>query len=289
MIGAAIDIGSNSAHLLVARVGPGPALEHRLDRSEFLGLGDVVGRYGALPAHDVEQILATLRRQHDAARGAGAAWLAVAGTAPLRRAANAAEVAAMVQSRLGLELRIVTEQEEGELTFLAVTRGSAPAEALMVVDLGGGSSEVILHQPGRELVVASVPTGSAGLTMEIVAHDPPTDEEINRLRDRAAELVDRLPAAAPRRAVFTGGTPTKLARLAPIDQRGLATVVGLAQSAPAADIAQRYALNLRRAQQLAAGAVLVSALLARYGLVTADASEASVREGLILRRAGAIT
>ena len=283
-IGAAVDVGSNSVHLLVARPARGGALEHVYEKSEFLGLGDGVGRNGVIGREEIGHLIATLGHLKEPAAGAGAEWIEIVGTAPLRRAANGAQVAAAVEAALGLPLRILSEQQEGELTFAGVTGGQLPAQALLVVDIGGGSSEVIHHRAGSDLQVASLPTGSASLTMELVRNDPPTDEEVGRLRRRAAEHVAGLPELAVERAIFCGGTPTKLGFFGPLSRPTLERVFDLARSLPAGTIASRHGLQLRRAQQLAAGAALVEALLARHRLASAEVSEASLRDGLILAR-----
>ena len=284
MIGAAVDVGSNSIHLLVARVTEA-GLEPLVDVSELIGLGDVVDKRGLIPPESSSALVKTLLRYRDLAHESGAESVTFLGTEPLRRAANAADVAEAVFQETGLTLRILDEHEEGELTFLGVTRGLEVVYPLLVVDIGGGSTEVILFDPASGLQVFSLPTGSARLSREVVEHDPPTKHEVARLRSAATDLMSMLPAGAPARAIFVGGTATNLVRLRPLATSGFEQLYGTLRAAPAARIAQRFKLRLRRAHQLCAGAALAEALLKNYQLARAEVTQASLRDGAIVAAA----
>jgi exopolyphosphatase/pppGpp-phosphohydrolase len=281
VIGAAVDVGSNSIHLLVARIRRS-GLHVLLDESELLGLGELVDGSGALTPAVQRTVVATLRRYVDAARRAGAGRISLVATEPLRRSANAAGVAAAVRDKIGLPLHVLTEQQEAELTFLGVSGGSVPTKALLVIDIGGGSSEFAASTPARGIRAVSLPIGSARLSAAVVQHDPPTKAEIAQLRARAAELIGHLPAGVPARAVFVGGTATNLTRLAPLTMDGLATAWRVLARQPADELIARYGVRPRRARQLAAGAALIEAAFLHYRLAAAETSPASLREGAIL-------
>jgi exopolyphosphatase/pppGpp-phosphohydrolase len=134
-------------------------------------------------------------------------------------------------------------------------------------------------------MVASLPVGSARLGAGIVEHDPPTADELARLLDAARHAVGGLARAQPARAVFVGGTATNLARLAPLRGDGLALASRLLTELEAAQVSQRYGVNLRRARQLPAGAAIVEALLAHFRLAEAEVSQSSLRDGAIICRA----
>jgi exopolyphosphatase/pppGpp-phosphohydrolase len=279
-VGAAIDVGSNSVHLLVATVGP-DGLRPVHDESELLGLGDVVDREGELPDEPAAQLHAALQRYVTLAHEMGARDVVIVATEPFRRARNASEVAAAIADAAGVPVHVLTETLEGELTYLGVSGGAPAAQTSLVVDIGGGSSEVIVAEPGRELRVTSLPTGSSRLSMPGMP-DPPTPAVIEALRGSARGAVASLDPANPGEAVFVGGTATNLAKLAPLSMIGLDEARELLSRMTAEQISEAYGVNLRRARQLPAGAALVEALLRHYGLEQGAASDASLRDGAIL-------
>lgn len=284
MLSAAVDVGSNSVHLLVARLY-GQLLQPLRDESEQLGLGDVVDRRGSIPAATRDAVVSSLRRYAEAARADGAERVTLLGTEPLRRAGNADALAAETRRATGLPLHVLTEWQEGALTFLGVTGGVLPSDPLLVVDIGGGSTEIVHYVPGQRLSVAGLASGSARLANDVAVGNPPADSDLDRLREAAFELAQALPsvvrgATAPR-AVFVGGTATKLVRLAPLRPEGLAFVYEVLTSLPAATVAELHGVSLRRATQMAAGAAIVEALLAHFALEVTSVSDASLREGVI--------
>lgn len=289
-IGGAIDIGSNSVHLLVAVVGPG-WLEPLRDTSELLGLGDTVDRNGRFPAAERAQLIEVLRTYVQTADRSHAQRLTLIGTEPLRRAANADVLVAEIAAATGLDLHVVTERDEATLTYLGVTRGATPDAPVIIVDIGGGSTEVVVFVPGEALFIESVPVGSARLTNSIVKHDPPTDHELDRLREAAARATGRLqlPASASgvaeANALFVGGTATNVARLGRLTRKAIVQDRRTLSKLTVTELTARYKVKRRRAGQLAAGVAIVDALLDRFGLQGAEASEASLRDGAIIAAA----
>ncbi len=292
-IGAAVDVGSNSIHLLVAEVGAGGDLRLLADESVQLGLGDVVDREGSLPAESRDAIVGALQSYAAKARDLGAGVPIQMGTEPLRRASNRSVIQSDVLRATGAPLHVLSHEAEGQLTLLGVTGGHAATEGILVVDVGGGSSEVILAGPGTSTVVGALPTGSARLTATFVAHDPPTWFEINALRAEAARLAGSLPdtraADRPRTGVGVGGSATNLARLAaggPIapafPRSAIADMLALLAARTVRELATEFGVSARRAQQLPAGAALIEAVMAHYALDELRVSTASLREGAVL-------
>lgn len=283
-VAAAVDVGSNSVHLLVARLD-GRGLEPLRDESVLLGLGDVVDRDGEVSDRSCASLVEALADYALTAYQMGAREVTFVGTEPLRRTRNREAVTAAVRRHVGLQLHIVTERQEGQLTYLGVTAGRSAAQSVLVVDIGGGSSEIVSASAGQPLQVLSLASGSARLSRDIVDHDPPTAEELAALLTAGRELVAPLPDFRPTRAVFVGGTATNLARLGPLRRDGLALAYRWLSLLPAEEISTRFGVNLRRAGQLPAGAALVDALLARYGIDEGEVSEASLRDGAIIAAA----
>ncbi len=293
-VGAAVDVGSNSIHLLVGLVGPG-SVQPVVDESELLGLGDVVDREGHIPDESCEAIVRTLERYAATSVAYGAEAITFVATEPVRRATNRAEVLARVLGATGKPLHVLSHDAEARLTLLGVT-GGRPGGPLMVVDIGGGSTEIISVLGGAaDPVVGVLPTGSSRLTKALVEHGPPTWFEINGLRAESRRLVDvlDLPPATdrPPRCVMVGGTASNLVKLLPspaagdprqIDLQDLPACFDLLARTPADALVIRFAVNRRRAGQLTAGAALVEALMTGYGVARAEISSASLREGAIL-------
>jgi exopolyphosphatase / guanosine-5'-triphosphate,3'-diphosphate pyrophosphatase len=292
---AVADVGSHSTHLLVAST-TGHRVEPLLDTSDILGLGAIVDRQGCLPAPARAQLLATLARYAASARELGAERLAFLGTEPLRVAANALRVVAEVEAATGVPLHVLGHQEEARLTLLGVT-GGVPLEVdMLIADIGGGSTQLLLVSRGRPIRVHAIRLGASRLTDALVAHDPPTAAELACLRSEADEAFAGSPDADPQVGVLVGGSGSNLAKVAgPEAHNRAVTAVQVASLAvafgaqPAADTAARFGIRPERARVLPAGAALVAALMARYQLPGVLVREEGIREGAVLAIARAGT
>ena len=288
-------MGANSAHLLVGSVD-GHRVVPLLDESALLGLGTLVDARGLIPADARGPLVATLVGYAAAARGLGAERIAFVGTEPLRHAADARAVVVAVEGATGVPLHVVDHREEGLLTLLGATSGRVVEADLLVVDIGGGSTQLVLVGPARRASATGLRVGSARLTQAHVTHDPPTWGEVAALRAAASAALRAAPDAAPTEIVAVGGTASNLVKIVPgaLDDRALtperlATAFETLAEAPAVDVAARFAIRPQRVRILAAGAALLEAILARYGMSWATASEEGIREGTVmaLARAGA--
>lgn len=292
---AAVDVGSNSAHLLVGRV-EGHRLESLRDESALLGLGTLVDSRGLIPPEARGPLIATLAGYAAAARALGAERIAFVGTEPLRRAADARAVVVAIEDATGVPLHVVDHREEGLLTLLGATSGRAVATELLVIDIGGGSTQLVVVGPERRAAATGLRVGSARLTEAHVRHDPPTIDEIADLRAAATNALGSAPAAGPAEIVAVGGTASNLVKVAPgafgdrvLTPQRLLAAFDVLREAPAAAVAERFGIRPQRARILAAGAALLEAILLRYGVPRATASEEGIREGIVLAlaRAGA--
>jgi exopolyphosphatase/guanosine-5'-triphosphate,3'-diphosphate pyrophosphatase len=285
-VGAAVDIGSNSVHLLVGVTGTG-FLSPLRDTSELMGLGDVVAENPEIPAQTRRAVIDVLADYVAAAQRSSAQRFTLLGTDPLRRASNAVVLAAEIREALGLELRVLSEHEEAVLAFIGVTRGELQAKPIVVVDIGGGSTQVVSSNPGKGLEITSIGLGSGRLTNAIVQHDPPTEGEITALFERAITAVAAagITVAGVERAVFVGGTATNVARLGLLTRTQMAADRQTLGKPTQPEISTHYSVRPRRARQLAAGVAIVDALLASFGLIDAEVSDASLRDGAIIAAA----
>ncbi|HSK53170.1 MAG TPA: hypothetical protein VLA44_10470 [Clostridia bacterium] len=287
-VAAAIDLGSTTVHAPVA-AHDGEVLHPLVDASAFLGLGDAVHDGAALARPKLDELLATLGSFAAQASDLGAKQIVFLGTEPLRRAANAASIVQAVIVATGWPLHVLSHEEEAWLTLIGVTGGRAVTHGTLVVDIGGGSSEFALVEPGREAVAAGLRVGAARLTRAHVRHDPATPAEVSAMLDSARELLGDAPRAQPRELLGVGGTVTNLVKVHPaaaedrtLTRDRLAEIRGILAREPAIAAAERHTISPTRARLLPAGAVIVEALLERYGLEAMRASGGSLREGAVL-------
>jgi exopolyphosphatase/guanosine-5'-triphosphate,3'-diphosphate pyrophosphatase len=209
---AAVDIGSNSAHLLVALVDD-RTVTPLADESALLGLGGIVDRDGRLPYAARSALIEALDGFAVTARRWHANELLLLGAEPFRRAADAGEVSDMVLGRIGVPIIVLDHADEAELTLLGVTRGTPVVAPLLVVDIGGGSTEAIFQAPRKAPRTFVITTGSNRLTQACAPTDPPMPADRERLAVEARALLVGAPGRHPTRAVFVGGSATNLARV----------------------------------------------------------------------------
>jgi exopolyphosphatase/guanosine-5'-triphosphate,3'-diphosphate pyrophosphatase len=289
---AAVDVGSNSVHLLVARVD-GHRLEVVDDESTFLGLGEAVAGRGLLGAAARRELSDTLAGYAGLARDLGAAGIVMLGTEPIRGAADAAAIVTEARVKADVPLFVLTHVEEALLTVVGVTEGLPVIHETLVVDVGGGSSEFCVVGPSEPARATGIRLGSATLTARHVANDPPTPEEVAAMRAAASTAIAAAPDAHPTEIVAVGGTASNLLKVStappPLDatltRDRIAEVGTVLAAEPAAAAAEHHGINPRRARVLPAGAAILDAILVRYGAEQVRVSEASAREGAIFAMA----
>jgi len=286
--GAAVDLGSNSVHLVVAAIQ-----DHRLrslaDESSFLGLGAAVDARAHLGREARAELAGVVGRYADNARALGASTITLLGTEPLRRAADGARICEEVERATGVPVAVLSHEEEAYLTLVGVTSGWPVEGETLVVDIGGGSSEFSAVGTVGSPRAAGLRIGSNRLTSRFVTSDPPRPDALDAMRAAADELLDGAIRSDPADLVLVGGTATNLIKVAVdgvVDRvltRGrLAQILDAICSEPAAAVVSRFSINPKRGPLLPAGAVIVDALMRRYGVDRVRVSDASLREGAIL-------
>ncbi|MCU0505399.1 MAG: hypothetical protein MUE82_06440 [Chloroflexi bacterium] len=291
-LAAAIDVGANSTHLLVARIAA--SVEPLADESVLLGLGASVYASEVIPRDTAEAVVEALTTYVARARSLGVDEPLLLGTEPFRIAGNAARVVDRICREVGLPFHVLRHDEEGLLTLLGAT-GGAPLDAeIVIVDIGGGSSELVAAGPGRRPVMLGLPLGSARASAHHVEHDPPTPGELDAIRAEAARVLDGAPDASPARVVLVGGTATNLLKVGdPVPDDDELTRARLARALaelllePAAAVAEQHAIRVQRARILGAGAAIVQAILDRYGMDSAVATDEGIRQGAAIASARA--
>ncbi len=293
VIGAAIDVGATSVHLLVAAVG-GHRVEPLLDESVFLGLGDRVAAHGRLGPDAREELVAALVGYAETARQLGASRITVVGTEPMRRADDAATIVNAVEMRARVPLHILDHDEEGLLMLLGVTKGRPITSNLLVVDVGGGSTEFVVVDPAGHEHAMGLALGAARLTRDLVRSDPPSLAELEALKVRVREILVDAPGVNPGEIVAVGGTASNLLKLLPataldrvLTRRRLTVALAMLTVERSLEAAERHLVRPARARILPAGAIIVDAILERYGADRLRVSEEGIREGLALAAAAA--
>jgi len=212
---AAVDIGSNSVRLKIARLQGGRLREVHEDR-EVTRLGEGVFSGGLLSPEAMSKTVDVLRRFHRATQEWGTDTVRVVATAALRDARNSRAFLEWVRSTTGWTVEIISGLEEARLIHLGIiSSGRVNANPVLLVDLGGGSCELTLSRRGQILETVSLPLGAVRLTSEFLNHDPPRKGELERMRGfvgrEMGRIQDRIRSARVRAVIATSGTAAALA------------------------------------------------------------------------------
>jgi len=289
---AAIDVGTNTALLTIA--DGEIAIE---ERAEIVRLGEGLDRSGRLKEEAIARTVAVVAEFAEAIARHGCTRVAAVTTEAVRKAANGGDFVARATAALapvGGRMEVIDGEREARLCWRAVS-GSFPSLAgpRTVVDIGGGSTELIVGEREVEGVV-SLPIGSVRLTERLVAHDPPTADEATLV---AATVDEALAGAPPLRGALVGiaGAVTTLAamaqrldsydaarvhgsRLTRDQVDGLAAMLGVV---PLADKRRTPGLDPKRADVIFAGAVILARVMARAGADECIVSDRGIRWGLL--------
>ncbi len=209
---ASIDIGTNTILLLVAEVGQGK-MNPLFERETVVRLGEGVHKTGILSKEAMERGLRTLSQYSEQSRAMNVEKIFAIGTSALREAKNSEDFLRLVKETLSLSLDVISGEEEAHLSFLAVARDlPRTGESLMVVDIGGGSTEFILGKDDQIRQWISLPLGSVRFTEEFLHSDPVQEEEWQNLKREILESLVNIPhSQEPFSMVAVGGTATTLA------------------------------------------------------------------------------
>lgn len=289
---AAIDIGSNSIKMTVARRQPDGNLHELGGRSEVVRLGAGIDQTGRLAEDRIEAAVDTLRRFAAEARALGADRVVAVATEATRTTANGDAFLARVRDEAGIEVSTIAGDREALLSFRGLATVVDMRGAVVIADIGGGSTELISAQDGDLLRAGSVGVGSGRLTDRHVTHDPPTAGEMAACREAALLLLRplyrelRMADPAPLRLILVGGTGEYLGRLVP-HQRGIAVgdvdlVLTRLQQRTAAELAAELGIPEARARVLPAGVAIVMALIDLTAPAEIAVGQSGLRTGLLI-------
>ena len=296
---AAIDIGSNSIHMIVVEPRSGGGYRV-LDRErDMVRLGrSALGR-GKLSERAIERGLVALSRMTTLAKLKGATRMVAVATSATREAENGEDFLARIRAHTGLDVRMLDGVEEGELIYRAVREAvDLGRQAALILDVGGGSTEWITTRAGRLGRVRSLALGSLRCAAGL-AGDPPPRRELDALRRRIRRRLEGF--APPRsldRAVATSGTAVCVADLIDhfggrdwkarggvlreVRRRDLNALVARLQEMERRELARLPPVGKPRSESIVAGAVLLEELLRHAGLDRIAVSDRALREGLVI-------
>ena len=298
---AAVDIGSNSVRLKIARLQGGRLHALHEDR-EVTRLGEGVFGSGFLTPDSISETVKVLRRFHRATQEIVTDSVRVVATSALRDARNSQAFLEWVRSATGWRVEIISGVEEARLIHLGlVSNGRVDRSPTLMMDLGGGSCELTVTQGGRIRDAVSLPLGAVRLTSEFLRHDPSRKGELKRLRGfvtrEVNRVIDRVATAKVKNVIATSGTAAALVSVASHLRRGTSRQRLIVSSAEMKRIAKRLArlpvaerrkiegIGPRRAEIIVAGAMVYQELLDRLRLKGFRYSPLGLRDGILAQMA----
>jgi exopolyphosphatase/guanosine-5'-triphosphate,3'-diphosphate pyrophosphatase len=298
---AAVDIGSNSVRLEIARLQAGRLRALHEDR-EVTRLGQGVFGSGFLTPDSMAETVKVLRRFHRATQQIVTDAVRVVATSALRDARNSQAFLEWVRSATGWKVEIISGIEEARLIHLGLISGARVDNSpTLMMDLGGGSCELTVTQGGHIRDAVSLPLGAVRLTNEFLAHDPPRKGELKRLRGfvtrEVNRIVHRIASAKVKNVIATSGTAAALAATASHLRHGRSPQRNVVSRAEMTRIAKRLArlpvaerrkiegIGPRRAEIIVAGAMVYHELLDRLHLKGFRYSPLGLRDGILAQMA----
>ena len=298
---AAIDIGTNSIHMVIARATGAAGFEFEDREREVVQVGRGSFRTGRLQAAAVRRTVEALARFVDLARRHEVDRILCTATAAVREAKNGGRFIQAARAAAGITPRIIPAEEEGRLIYLGVKRalqlGPRPS---LIVDIGGGSAQLVVANSERLIEAASAPLGALRLTECLLESDPPSRRDLQRLRRHirrhAKDALEAVSAHAPEAVYGSSGSIHALAQLAHELEHGtplahlngyrlsrarLARVTRLLQGLDLARREELPGLDTQRAEIILPGAMVLGHVLDGVGADAIVVSDYGVREGLV--------
>jgi len=307
MIFAGIDIGTNSLRLLIAQINRGIFREIYSDR-KTTRLGQGLDSTGALDREAQKRSLHALADFEEKLRQHDIEHIAAIGTSALRNASNAGDFIQEVKNRTGLTVVIISGEEEGRLTLLGVARliegsgmtGGEKIEKAIILDIGGGSTEIIIADRGRDTTIVSLPLGAVYLSERFIRHDPPDGNELDLMRATIRRELEKIKGETlpTEGSIFAGtaGTITTLATMVQgletydperingtvLDRESIDTIIDTLVHITLAERSSIRGLEAGREDIILAGAVVTQEIMNHFGYSSLIVSDWGLREGIVL-------
>ncbi|MBC8065681.1 MAG: hypothetical protein H7Y17_12695 [Chlorobia bacterium] len=289
---AAADIGSNTAHLLVAATDGDIVM--RIDNlNEWISLGEIVARTGEIPKEYADQLVGAVKEFRRVAASKGADRLYIFATEAMRVASNHSIVLKRIKVEAGIGVEIIPPEREAEFSFVGVRLDTREIHPNLMFEVGGGSAQVAIVDDQAIGEDVSLPLGTGKVIVEAGLKSPcPADAKM-----RAKEYIQRileactLQAEPTPTAIASGGVARGLWRaLHPDGDKRLAReeltyLIWATERLGIERIIERFNVKPKRASTLLPGAMVYEALMERFNLTEIMISEFGVREGAILEMA----
>jgi exopolyphosphatase/guanosine-5'-triphosphate,3'-diphosphate pyrophosphatase len=302
---AAIDVGTNSIRLIVAEARPDGSYRVLDDEKEVGRLGKGLSRTGELSASAMKASALVIARMKGIAEGYGVTALRAVGTCAVREARNQRQFLRLVKQESGVELEVISSDEEARLAFMSVNHAFdlRPLSAA-VVDIGGGSTEVVLSSGGVVEKIYSLPLGAVRLTEQFDLASGNDEQRFEEMCESIRKTIKRhmgKPALRPQLLIGTGGTYTALASVAqlqgsnsdrdggPVNVRGyeiqrsaINHLLNWLRSMSPKARARVPGLSPERAEIIVAGVAIIDGMMRRLKVNTLRVHDRGIRDGIIL-------
>ncbi len=296
---AVVDIGSNSTRLLIADVGD-ERVEEVERQSRVTRLGRGVDLSGLLATEAIEAACEAIADYVALCRELGVEKIEAIATSAVRDAANGEAFVAELRERFALTARVLDGEEEARLTYTGATFERSPVEPTLVVDIGGGSTELVVGTGDQISFYASLQAGVVRHTERHIMSDPPTPTELEALaadtRSLIVSAIDANPAATAQAGIAVAGTPTSLASIDlglepydPVQVHGrtldLETIQHLLSQLASSPLAKRVeiaGMHPDRAPSIVAGVVILVETMRAFGLDRVEVSEHDILYGVAI-------
>jgi exopolyphosphatase / guanosine-5'-triphosphate,3'-diphosphate pyrophosphatase len=304
---AAIDVGTNSVHMVVVKVEPSLPTFTIIDREkETVRLGNFCEKTGGLSEDAMARCINALKRCRSIAESLNAEDIVAVATSAVREASNGNAFLERVEEEVGLSVNLISGVEEARRIYLGVLSGMEfQGQPHSIIDIGGGSTELILGTADSQRYLSSTKVGAVRLTAQFVSTNPVSDLEFTALRAYVRGMLERATDELKRhlephetlRLVGTSGTIECLAALDAHDRMGFVpeplngyqmsyqSLVELVERLRHMTFAERLALpemSPRRAEIIVAGAVILLEAMGMLGMQQITICERALREGLVV-------
>jgi exopolyphosphatase / guanosine-5'-triphosphate,3'-diphosphate pyrophosphatase len=300
---AVVDIGTNSTRLLIADVEDGRLLEELERQTVVTRLGEGVDRTGRLSDAATQRVFDTCAPYRERIDALGAERVVAVLTSAVRDAANGEEFRTELRRRFGFEARIISGELEARLTYRGATSWREHEQPLLVLDIGGGSTELVIGRGDEVEFHVSTQIGSVRFTERYLAEDPPPEPALAACREAVRSgLEEAVPPDLrdqPTDGVAVAGTPTSFAaielRLEPYDRdrvhghrltrQSCERILRELAALPLAARRRVPGLHPDRAPTIIAGGLILAETMALFGLDSMEVSERDILEGAALEAA----
>ena len=292
---AVIDMGTNTVLLAIGDYVDGRVVD-LLDVATITRLGEGLKETGRLAPEAMERTYKALSDYRAKAIEYGVEDLLCVGTAAMREAKNSTAFVSRVEEGLGIPVRIISAREEAYYTYISVRNDRFPGvDRFIIIDIGGGSTEIIDGDGAEMFDFVSLPVGSVKLTEMFINHDPPLEEELDRLTEYLRETI-KVPFGGPvPRIIGTAGTVTNVAAIAlglekyekagihgaSIGDREIGEVIGKLKGLTVAERRNVKGMEQGREDILLQGVILIKEIMAYFGARDLLVSANGVRYGLL--------